>query len=105
MEGPAPKEIESAEQPTEDLHEGVRKPLKEMGLDDPEVPPTQIRFPLTGNLEQLGVDASHVIGSKLEELTSGTGGSTLDRMADRKNPISLAWERAKKLKARLRKAA
>ena len=54
-------------------------------------------IPLSEELKQIGVDATHIAGSTFDELMSGQGMGTRDRIASR-NPFRLAWERAKKLK-------
>ena len=67
-------------------------------------PEAQKPIPLTEDLKQIGVDATHVVGSTFDELMGGEGGSSRDRVAS-KNPINLVLERARRLKARFKKAA
>ena len=67
-------------------------------------PEAQKSIPLTADLKQIGVDATHIVGSTVDELMSGEGGSSRDRVAS-KNPINLVLERARRLRARLQKAA
>lgn len=58
-------------------------------------PDIQKPIPLTEELKQIGVDATHVAGSTFDELMSGEGRETRNRVAS-KNPISLVWERIKR---------
>lgn len=67
-------------------------------------PEAQKPIPLTEELKQIGVDATHVIGSTFDELMSGEGGSTRDRVASR-SPIRLVLERVKRLKFSRKQAA
>lgn len=67
-------------------------------------PEAQKPIPLTEDLKRIGVDATHVIGSTFDELMSGEGRDTRDRVA-RKNPISLVLEKARRLKSPLKKVA
>lgn len=59
-----------------DLHQGVGEQLTHLKQPTQTVPPTEKAIPLTEELKQVGVDATHIIGSKLEELTTGTTPST-----------------------------
>lgn len=67
-------------------------------------PETQKSIPLTDELKQIGVDAIHIAGTTFDELMSGEGRDTRDRVAG-KNPISLVRERARRFKSELKKAA
>ncbi len=63
-------------------------------------PDAQKPIPLTEELRQIGVDVTHIAGSAFKEVMSGVGGSTRDRVASN-NPISLVWERARRMKEKL----
>ena len=67
-------------------------------------PEAQKPIPLTEDLKQAGVDATHIIGNTVDELMNGEGGSSRDRVVSH-NPINLVLERARRLKARFKKAA
>lgn len=97
MEASAPEQkiIQLVEQHDAKLNQAVE------GAIHPE---TQKPIPLTEDLQQIGVDATHVIGSGFEELMSGEGRDTRDRVAS-KNPIRLVWERANRLRDKVTKKA
>lgn len=99
MDGSAPEQkiIQPVDQQDTNLNRMVE------GATQPE---SQKPIPLTEGLRQVGVDATHVVGSTFDELMSGEGGSTRDRVTSR-NPISLVWERInrKRDKPTLKKAA
>ncbi len=98
MDGSAPEQeiIQFPDQAAEQLHDGVRKPLNQMGHSGPEDPPAETKFPLTDELTQIGVDASHIVGTGFHELIKGQDRSTRNRVTHNKNPISIAVERAKR---------
>lgn len=68
MEDSAQKEL--------DLHQGVGEQLTNLKQPTQTVPHTEQAIPLTEELKQVGVDATHIIGSKFKELTTGTTPST-----------------------------
>lgn len=104
MNEPAPKRIiQSAEQPTQELHETVGGELSKFGHNVSTQPESTKPIPLTEELQQIGTDVTHITGSTVEELITGKGGSTRDRTA--KNPFNLVWERLKRKKASQQKKA
>lgn len=68
--------MEDSAQKEKDLHQGVGEQLTHLEQPTQTVPHTEKAIPLTDELKQVGVDAAHIIGSKLEELTTGTTPST-----------------------------
>lgn len=88
MNGPAPEQrvIQPKDQHEIDLHRKIEGAIQ---------PAAQKPIPLTEELKQIGVDATHIAGSTFDELMSGEGGSTRDRVAS-KNPINLVWEKIKR---------
>lgn len=100
MNEPAPQGIiQSAEQPTEDLHAGISSKLNEAGhkATIQSVNPDD-HSPLRGIQEMYG-DSAHIAGSTLDEVMGGTNDTTNVRTARDKVPISIAVARA--LKRRL----
>lgn len=96
MEKPASERIvQSAEQPTKDLHEGVKESLRKLGHSGPTIPAAQTLPPLTEELKRVGVDAAHIAGSTFEEVV--TGGATHIRETPSKKPLALVWERLRRL--------
>ena len=98
MDGSASTEIlQPVEKHETKLHNGVKVPLQELGHNVSTESDLQKPIPLTEGLRKIGVDATHIAGSGFEELMSGVGGSTRDRVTSGRNPISIAIERAKRL--------
>lgn len=60
-------------------------------------PESQQPISLSEDLKQIGVDVTHVAGSTFDELMSGEGRDTRDRVASSRNPIKIALERNSKL--------
>ena len=87
--------MESAEKHDAQLVQGVE------GATQPE---SQKPIPLTNDLKQVGVDVTHIAGGTFDELMNGEGRGTWDRVVTEQKPISL-WEKAKRLKDSLKKAA
>lgn len=81
--------MESAEQHDASLNQAVE------GATQPEA---QKSIPLTEDLRQIGVNVTHIAGSTFDELMSGEGGDTRDRIVSSRNPIKLALEKLKKLR-------
>lgn len=102
----APKQvIQTPQQATDTLHQNVGGNLQQMGHNASIVPTTSdTPIPLTDELKQIGVDASHIMGTTFEELTQGT---THIRETKSKNLLKLFQEKASKLaqSLRLKKAA
>ena len=90
--------MESAEKPHQDLYKRVNQALQKEGHGQAEVPPSQLKPSLTEELKQIGVDATHIAGSTLEELTTGEKSSTRNRVTS-KNPLNLVWERFRRKRA------
>lgn len=80
--------MESAEQHDAQLIQGIK------GATQPEA---QKPIPLTSDLKQVGVDATHIAGSTFDELIGGEGGSSRVRTVPSRNPFKIAFERARKL--------
>ena len=59
-------------------------------------PDSQKPIPLTDDFKQTGVDISHVVGSTYDELMSGEGGDTRDRVAIPGNPVRFLKEKLRK---------
>lgn len=88
MEKPAPEGIvQSAEQPTKDLHKKIRGPLEQLGHSSSTIP-AQDAPALTREVKQWAEDISHTAQSALEEAV--TGGVTHIRVAESKKPLSIA---------------
>lgn len=86
------------------VHHKLQGELKGLGHGMETTPPAEKPIPLTGELKQIGADATHIVSSTFDELMTGEGGSTRDRVASR-NPISLAWERLKRKRSTQKQAA
>lgn len=82
-------------QANDKLNQTVNQNLQQMG-HQPVAPPVtaDTPFPLTHDLQQIGVDAGHIIGSSFEEMTQGT---THIRETKSRNPLNLIKEKAAKL--------
>lgn len=93
----APKQvIQTPQQATDNLHQAVGQNLQQMGRSSATVPTTsETPIPLTDELRQIGVDASHVIGTSFEELTQGT---THIRETKSKNWLKLLQEKVARIK-------
>lgn len=88
--------MESAEQPTKDLHANVGEEIKKMGHNVSTVPPHEEPV-LKGDDDDLSMrDVTHSAKVFLEEMTSGEGQSSRVRTAPAKNPISIAFEKARR---------
>lgn len=86
------------------MHHKVQGELEVLGHGMETKPPAEKPIGLTGALKQIGADVTHITGSTFDELMTGEGGSTRDRVASR-NPISLAWERLKRKRSTRKQAA
>lgn len=97
----APKQaIQTPQQATDKLHQSVGQNLQQMGQRSSTVPTTsETPIPLTDELKQIGVDASHIVGTTFEELTQGT---THIRETKSKKLLKLFQEKASKLAQSLR---
>ncbi|HBQ51061.1 hypothetical protein A3B42_03590 [Candidatus Daviesbacteria bacterium RIFCSPLOWO2_01_FULL_38_10] len=83
------------QQQDDKLHQTVNQNLQQMGHAPSAAPVTvDTPIPLTSDLQQIGVDAGHIIGSSFEEMTQGT---THIRETKSRNPLSLIKEKAQKL--------
>lgn len=82
-------------QANDKLHQTVNQNLQQMGHTPSATPVTaETPIPLTSDLQQIGVDAGHIIGSSFEEMTQGT---THIRETKSRNPLGLIKEKAAKL--------
>lgn len=107
MEGSAPKEkeiIQSPDRKDADFHGNLRQELKKLGHDVSTKPDHEKPIPLTEELRQIGTDITHIAGSTVDELVTGDGGSTRDRVASR-NPLKIAWERLRRKRLIQKEAA
>lgn len=76
------------------LHQDVAAQLTRLGHPPSTVPVTaETPFPLTAELKNLGVDASHIMGSSWEDLM---GGSTRIRETSSRGPLKIFKDRLKK---------
>ena len=82
------------------LHQNVSSQLQQLHHPPASLPINdETPIPLTNDLKQIGVDASHIVGSTLEELTQG---STHIRETKSKKLLRLLQEKATKLAHRLK---
>lgn len=78
------------------LHQNVSGSLQQMGHSASTVPTTaDTPLPLTNELKQIGVDASHIMGTTFEELTQGT---THIRETKSKNWLKVLQEKVARIK-------
>ena len=97
MEGAPNKEkaiIQSAEQPTQDLHAVVSSKLTEAGHPaTPQSVNPDDQSPLEEIARKIG-DATHVVGSAIEENLGGASPTTHVRTTGGEEPISIARKRS-----------
>ncbi len=91
MQEPVPRGIvQSAEQPTKELHEGVSGNLNQAGFEStPKSVNPEDSSPLKAIREALG-DTTHVVGSTFDEVVGGAGDAVRVRTAEGKVPIAIA---------------
>lgn len=87
--------IQTPQQATDQLHQNVASNLQQMGHSASTVPATDTPIPLTDELKQIGIDASHIVGTTFEELTQGT---THIRETKSKNLLKLLQEKVARIK-------
>lgn len=104
MQEPAPKGIvQPANQPDQDLHQGLGKPLEQLGHQTSTVPPQEqsVVAPeitkLTERTNETIRDITH-----LANATFNPDETNKIRIIPNKKPIEIAWE---KIKSKLKKAA
>lgn len=103
MEKSAPGGIvQSAEQPTDDLHKKIREPLRQLGHSGSTIPASEAPA-VGGDVKGWAEDISHVAKSALEQAV--IGGVTDIRTTESNKPISIARIRAWKSKFLRKKAA
>ncbi len=101
MAGPAPTEelIHKTDQDTKQFHSAVGNELK----TSPEQLDPNDSSPLNKIKEEFGdqtTDALHAVNEEVDILTNGENIKTGDRGVVRHNPMSLVWERFRKLRSK-----
>ena len=94
--------MESAEQPTNNLHANLRRPLQQMGHNDSTIPAQETPV-LTEDVKQWAEDISDTAKSALEQAV--IGGVTDIRTTESNKPLSITRIRAWKSKLLRKKAA
>lgn len=104
MQEPIPKGVVVVDKDNHNAETEIASNATQMGIPTTRQNVSADPSHLLEGIKEFGGEVLHdthdYVKTGLEELTSGVGGSTRDRVTSR-NPINLVWERAKRFRNKL----